>query len=222
MRKRLYRGMLLVFSAAVLLVLTSSCKKNDKASNTTKQTVESSKTLAVGTNMAESQDEKPIEYIGLSPKQALPKVQPYAKKWNKKAVFQALFANKWEFYGDPLTRKMSSIEIPEWRFIFVTNNKIASFVVSQDSVILLKEEDKPTSVSSTSPLAGPPINNWIVDIGAAVTTATKNGDIVSDGPFLFMRKLPEKVIPVWTIPVGHRSIFVDAASGNILDMRDIN
>jgi hypothetical protein len=213
--------MLLVFSAAALLVLTSSCKKNDKASNTTEQTVESSQ-QEVGTNMAASQDKKPIEYIGLSPKQALPKVQLYAKKWDKKAVFQALFANKWEFYGDPLTRKMSSIEIPEWRFIFVTNNKIASFVVSQDSVILLKEEDKPISVGSTSPLAGPPINKWIVDIGAAVITATKNGNIVSDGPFLFMRKLPDKVIPVWTIPVGQGSIFVDAVSGNILDMRDIN
>lgn len=157
-----------------------------------------------------------FNFTGMSPKEVMVRASLTAQEWNAKASLQAILANRWELYGDPATGRVTGMEVPEWRFVFLAEDRIGSFIVTHDAVRLLKDESKPRSPSADSPISGPPLADWRIDAADALNAALKAGIAISQGPWLWMRSVGGKAEPVWTILTESGSFFVSANTGCII------
>jgi hypothetical protein len=163
-----------------------------------------------------------FDFSDVSPKDALDRATSIACQWNSKAVLQAVLANKWNLFGDPGNRRVTGMEVPEWQFIFAAGDKIGTFLVTRDAVKLLREEEKPRSQPSNSPIASPPISDWKVDVSDALNTAWQSGVIVAEGPWLWMRNVAGVPEPVWTILTPTTGFFVSAKTGRIISKDSVD
>jgi hypothetical protein len=162
-----------------------------------------------------------FDFSGISPKDALPRVVLKARQWNPTASLQAVLANKWELFGDPLTRSLNGMKVSEWRFIFLSGNKISNFIVTDNDVRIVKEEIVPQSLPPDSPLASPSMTGWEIDAASALNTAFQEGIRISQGPWLWMRNVGGKWEPVWTILTSTTGYFVSAKTGQLISKEKI-
>ena len=127
-----------------------------------------------------------------------------------------LFAEKWNLFGDPTSREVTGMQVPEWRFVYAGKGTVGTFIVSKNETRLAKEEDVPSSLPPNSPLAAPHLQDWAVDAGQALGAAFQAGVHISEGPWLWMRKVQGRWEPVWTIPAEKGAHFVSAKTGKML------
>ncbi len=166
-------------------------------------------------NLDKSQTAPPLEFRGLSAKQALERARQKATYWKNTATLKALYSNRWKMYGDPETQKVSAIEITEWRFIYSDSEKAVGFVVTQNDVHRVDEEI-PKAVWE-----GSPIENWNLDVGEALNIAGKTGINIRAGPNLRMFRVQGKMVPVWIVP-GLPPVMVNARNGRLVLEKDVS
>jgi hypothetical protein len=169
-----------------------------------------------------SKREKPVtlSFIGLSPKEQLGRVKKRAQQWKSDAVLRGVFANRWHFYADRQTGRLSTFEVTEWRFIFLAQGKIGSFVVSRDDVKLLPEENAAKQLGPDALLGAGILEDWKVDLAAAIRIAADTGGTVRDCPFLLVQSIDGDTAPVWTVPTGAAAVRINATSGQVLPLQD--
>ena len=157
-----------------------------------------------------------MSYSGLSPKASLEKAEEEARQWAPDASLREVRANRWETFGDPETREVSEINIPECRYTFVAGDKAVSFIVSEDDV--KKVEDEATFRYAEKLL---PLVDWQLDTEKAVKISAEQGLKVKVGPSLRMFEVRGNAIPVWVMP-GAPSVLIDAASGRMLGHEEVH